>query len=134
MAKYRIILDFETDDNITLGMITRGLEYNEYPIRNAIFSEYQDIVGDCAVSYKIAEAKETTVKRSTEELLDKKIDFSLFSVRAANCMKTADIGTVRDLVKHQKDDFLPFRNFGKKTFEELDKFLEYHGLHWGMDV
>jgi hypothetical protein len=38
MAKYRIVLDFETDDNITLGMITRGLEYNEYPIRNDIFN------------------------------------------------------------------------------------------------
>lgn len=61
MGKYRIVLDFETDDNITLGMITRGLEYNEYPIRNDIFSEYPNIVGDCAVSYKIAEAKEINV-------------------------------------------------------------------------
>lgn len=61
MANYRIVLDFKTDDNITLGMITRGLEYNEYPIRNDIFSEYQNIVGDCAVSYKIAEAKDMDV-------------------------------------------------------------------------
>ena len=61
MANYRIVLDFKADDNITLGMIARGLEYNEYPIRNDIFSEYPDIVGDCAVSYKIAEAKEMDV-------------------------------------------------------------------------
>jgi len=134
MAKYRVVLDFETDDNITLGMITRGLEYNDVPIRNAMFSEMPSIVGDCAVAYKIVEARETTVKRSTEELLDKKIDLSLFSVRAVNCMKAADIGTVRDLVRHKKSDFMQFRNFGNKTFEELDKFLEYHDLHWGMDV
>ena len=58
MATYRIVLDFDADDNITLGMIARGLEYNENDIRNAMFSEYPNIVGDCAVSYKIVEAKE----------------------------------------------------------------------------
>jgi DNA-directed RNA polymerase subunit alpha len=134
MAKYRIVLDFETDDDITLGMITRGLEYNENEIRNAMFSEYPNVVGDCAVSYKIVEARETTVKRSVEELLDRKVDFSLFSIRAVNCLLAADIETVRDLVKHKKSDLVQFRNFGKKTLDELDKFLEYHDLHWGMDV
>ena len=58
MATYRIVLDFDADDNITLGMIARGLEYNENDIRNAMFSEYPNIVGDCAVSYKIVEVKE----------------------------------------------------------------------------
>lgn len=58
MAKYRIVLDFEADDNITLGMIVRGLEYNDNSIRNAMFSEHPYIVGDCAVGYKIAEARE----------------------------------------------------------------------------
>ena len=134
MAKYRIVLDFEANDDITLGMIARGLEYNEYPIRNAIFSEYPNIVGDCAVSYKIVEAREVTVKPITEGILDKKIDLSLFSVRAVNCLKAADIDTVRDLVWHKKSDLVQFRNFGKKTFDELDTFLEHHGLHWGMEV
>ena len=58
MANYRIVLDFETDDNITLGMIARGLEYNDVDIRNAMMSEYASVVGDSAISYKIAEAKE----------------------------------------------------------------------------
>lgn len=58
MANYRIVLDFETDDNITLGMIARGLEYNDIPIRNEMMSDYKGVVGDCAVSYKIVEAKE----------------------------------------------------------------------------
>lgn len=57
MAKYRLVLDFETDDNITLGMITHGLEYNENDIRNAMFSEQSGIVGDCALSYEIVEAR-----------------------------------------------------------------------------
>ena len=62
MANFRVVLDFETDDEITLGMIIRGLEYNDVTIRNAMFSELPNIVGDCAVAYKIVEARETTVK------------------------------------------------------------------------
>ena len=45
MAKYRIVLDFEADDNITLGMIVRGLEYNDNSIRNAMFSEHSVPLG-----------------------------------------------------------------------------------------
>lgn len=134
MGKYRILLDFETDDDITLGMITRGLEYNDGTIRNAIFSEYPNIVGDSAVSYKIVEAREFTVKPITEGILDEKIDFSLFSVRTIHGLKTADIETVRDLVWHRKSDLVQSRLFGKKALEELDTFLEHHGLHWGMSV
>lgn len=60
MPKYRIVLDFETEDNITLGMIAHGLEYNENDIRNDMFRDLPGppIVGDCAVAYKIVEARE----------------------------------------------------------------------------
>ena len=67
MAKYRIVLDFETDDNITLGMLCHGLEYNENDIRNGMFGNYPGIVGDCAVVYKIVEAREMTVKQDIGE-------------------------------------------------------------------
>ena len=134
MANFRVVLDFETDDEITLGMIIRGLEYNDVPIRNAMFLEHPNIVGDCAVAYKIVEARETTVKRVPDELLDMKIEIPMFSIRARNCLKTVDIETVRDLVRHKKSDFDSYRNFGHKTLDELDMFLESHGLHWGMEV
>lgn len=134
MKKYRIILEFETDDDITLGMITRGLEYNGNDIRKAMLSEHPGLLAATPVAYKILEAKETTAQRDLEDVLDRKIDFSLFSVRAVNCLKFADVETVRELVRHQKSDFNGFRNFGNKTMVELDNFIESHGLHWGMDV
>lgn len=74
-------------------------------------------------------------KADIEELLNTKvINYDLFSSRAIICFKIADIYTVRDLVRHQKTDFQNFRNIGKKTIQELDKFIKDHGLHWGMGV
>lgn len=132
MAKYRIVLDFETADNITLGMLTHSLECTN-AIGKVLLSEFPKTTDD-AVSYKIVEAKETAFRYDIEELLNKKIYFDLFSVRSVNCMKAADIETVRDLVRHRKIDLEGFRSFGPKTIEELDKFIKDHGLHWGMGV
>lgn len=56
------------------------------------------------------------------------------SVRALNCLRYADVETVRDLVKMHRADLLKYRNFGKKSLIELDEFLENRGLSWGMDV
>ena len=56
------------------------------------------------------------------------------SVRVLNCLRCAEIETVRDLVKYHRADLLKYRNFGKKSLTELDEFLEDRGLAWGMDV
>lgn len=56
------------------------------------------------------------------------------SVRAINCLKTASIKTLRDLVSYTKQDLLKYRNFGRKSLSEIDDMLEYFGLHFGMDV
>ena len=57
-----------------------------------------------------------------------------FSVRCLNCLRSADIRTVGDIVRCRKTDFLRLRNFGRKSLTELDDFLEEHDLEWGMDV
>ncbi len=56
------------------------------------------------------------------------------SVRALNCLKTAEVETLGDLVKFSKNDLLKFRNFGKKSLTELDELLESMNLSFGMDV
>lgn len=56
------------------------------------------------------------------------------SVRALNCLKTAEVETLGDLVKFQRSDLLKFRNFGKKSLTELDELLASKELHFGMDV
>lgn len=52
------------------------------------------------------------------------------SVRALNCLRSADIRTVGDLVQHKKTELLKIRCFGKRTLRELDDFLARLGLEW----
>jgi DNA-directed RNA polymerase subunit alpha len=66
-------------------------------------------------------------------LKTKLIDLDL-SVRALNCLKAAEVETLGDLVKYNKNDLLKFRNFGKKSLTELDELLESMSLSFGMDV
>ncbi len=66
-------------------------------------------------------------------LKTKLIDLDL-SVRALNCLKAAEVDTLGDLVKFNKNDLLKFRNFGKKSLTELDELLESMNLSFGMDV
>ena len=56
------------------------------------------------------------------------------SVRALNCLKTAEVETLGELVSHQRSDLLKFRNFGKKSLVELDEKLVQLNLNFGMDV
>ena len=66
-------------------------------------------------------------------LKTKLVDLDL-SVRALNCLKAAEVETLGDLVKFNKNDLLKFRNFGKKSLTELDELLDTMSLSFGMDV
>ena len=66
-------------------------------------------------------------------LKTKLVDLDL-SVRALNCLKAADVDTLGDLVKFNKNDLLKFRNFGKKSLTELEDLLEAISLSFGMDI
>jgi len=66
-------------------------------------------------------------------LKTKLVDMDL-SVRALNCLKAAEVETLGDLVKFNKNDLLKFRNFGKKSLTELDELLENLNLSFGMDT
>ncbi len=68
------------------------------------------------------------------QLLKTKLTDMNLSVRALNCLKAAEVETLGDLVKYQKNDLLKFRNFGKKSLTELDDLLEQHGLSFGTDT
>ncbi len=68
------------------------------------------------------------------EMLDRPITDYPLSVRALNCLKAADINTLRELVRLTEMDLLKFRNFGKKSISELSDFIKDHDLTWGMNV
>ncbi|TAE07634.1 MAG: DNA-directed RNA polymerase subunit alpha [Bacteroidetes bacterium] len=87
---------------------------------------------------------ETTRKEETEEvdehylhmrkLLKTSISDLELSVRAYNCLKSADIKTLGDLVKLEIADMMKFRNFGKKSLTELEQLVADKNLTFGMDV
>jgi DNA-directed RNA polymerase subunit alpha len=71
--------------------------------------------------------------RMRQQLKTRLADMEL-SVRALNCLKSAEVETLGELVKYQRSDLLKFRNFGRKSLTELDALLERLKLSFGMDI
>ncbi|MDE6322062.1 MAG: DNA-directed RNA polymerase subunit alpha, partial [Muribaculaceae bacterium] len=68
------------------------------------------------------------------QLLKSKLTDMDLSVRALNCLKSAEVETLGELVVFNKTDLLKFRNFGKKSLTELDELLANLNLSFGMDI
>ena len=87
------------------------------------------------------EATETDANEEFDEevlkmrqlLKSKLVDMNL-SVRALNCLKSAEVETLAELVVFNKTDLLKFRNFGKKSLTELEELLTSLNLSFGMDI
>ncbi len=73
-------------------------------------------------------------KQRVANLLKTSIEDLNLSVRAYNCLKSANINSIGELVSRDEQDLLKFRNFGKKSLTELLEVIEEKNLHFGMDV
>lgn len=73
-------------------------------------------------------------KQRIANLLKTSIEDLNLSVRSYNCLKSANINTIGELVARDEQDLLKFRNFGKKSLAELVEVIEGKDLHFGMDV
>lgn len=56
------------------------------------------------------------------------------SVRACNCLKSANISTLGDLVSKTEEELMELKNFGKKSLKELKALIESKNLKFGMDL
>ena len=68
------------------------------------------------------------------QLLQTPVEEIELTVRSANCLKAAGITHLRDLVSRTEAEMLQYRNFGRKSLDELEKILEENNLSWGMDL
>ena len=66
------------------------------------------------------------------EHLDKSVEELELSVRSYNCLKNADIRTIRELVQKTEADMLRTKNFGRKSLNEIKEILQQMGLGLGM--
>ncbi|HEX6982850.1 MAG TPA: DNA-directed RNA polymerase subunit alpha [Balneolaceae bacterium] len=73
-------------------------------------------------------------KQRVANLLKTSIEDLNLSVRSYNCLKSANINTIGELVSRDEQDLLKFRNFGKKSLAELQEVIEDKNLHFGMDT
>ena len=80
-----------------------------------------------------AEEFDEEVLHMRQLLKSKLVDMDL-SVRALNCLKSAEVETLGELVVFNKTDLLKFRNFGRKSLTELDELLANLNLSFGMDI
>ena len=81
--------------------------------------------------------QEEVVDEATQrvaQLLKMQVEELELSVRSANCLKAADIMTLEDLVVRPESEMLKFRNFGRKSLNELNAILEELGLSFGMEI
>jgi DNA-directed RNA polymerase subunit alpha len=80
-----------------------------------------------AQEIEVDEEQERTV-----ELLARSVEELELSVRSANCLKSGNIGTIFDLVTKGESEMLKFRNFGRKSLNEIAEILEGMSLGFGM--
>ena len=68
------------------------------------------------------------------ENLDKSVEELELSVRSYNCLKNANIRTIRELVQKTEAEMLKTKNFGRKSLNEIKEILQTMGLGLGMRV
>jgi DNA-directed RNA polymerase subunit alpha len=79
-----------------------------------------------------APADELRPRVELNENLFRNVDELELSVRASNCLKTANIRTIADLVQKSESELLKTKNFGKKSLNEIKTILGEMGLSLGM--
>lgn len=78
------------------------------------------------------EEDEETIR--IRQLLQTRVDELELSVRSSNCLRAANIQTLSDLVGKTESEMLKYRNFGRKSLNELNAILDELGLSFGMDI
>jgi DNA-directed RNA polymerase subunit alpha len=71
---------------------------------------------------------------SLNENLDKSVEELELSVRSYNCLKNANIRTIRELVHKTEGEMLKTKNFGRKSLNEIKEILHSMGLSLGMRI
>lgn len=92
---------------------------------------------DVFVNYgELPEEEEEEEEQDKEflELVNKPISELELSVRSANCLEAANIKTIGDLVQKTEAQMLKYKNFGKKSLNEINAILTSMGLHLGMSI
>jgi len=124
----RLVLEIWTDGRITPDdALTQA---------SAIMAHHLDVfVGydKNAIEFEQAADKQDDEKAKLKKLLNMSVNEIELSVRAANCLNNANITTVGQLAMKSEQEMLKYRNFGKKSLNEIKDKLTQLGLALGMN-
>lgn len=122
----RLILEVWTDASITAKeAVTQAADILLDQLR--LFSDFDETYVE-----PVVEIDEEKMQR--EKYLSKPVAELELSVRSANCLEAAKITTIRDLVVKTEQEMLKFRNFGRKSLNEIKDILASMGLSLGMTL
>jgi DNA-directed RNA polymerase subunit alpha len=126
----------DTDyDKLTIEVWTNGSvkPENAIGLASKLIKDHMQIFINFEEEPELAEADHEDSSRMTfNENLDRSVDELELSVRSYNCLKNADIRTIRELVQKSEPDMLKTKNFGRKSLNEIKEILHSMGLHLGM--
>ncbi len=126
----KLLIEIQTDGSIHPEDALKGAAY--------ILIQHFMLFSDQTMTFEAQKADDENVV--DEEVLHMRkllktplADLDL-SVRAYNCLKSAEIKSLGDLVKLEISDMMKFRNFGKKSLTELEQLVADKNLTFGMDI
>lgn len=134
-------VDQKTDyDKLTIEITTNGSILPKDALKEAakILIYHFMLFSDEKITLETTESDsneefDEEVLKMRQLLKTKLVDMDL-TVRALNCLKSAEVDTLAELVVFNKTDLLKFRNFGKKSLSELEDLLTSLNLSFGMDI
>tara|TARA_Y100000588_G_scaffold348803_2_gene398694 strand:+ start:18232 stop:19239 length:1008 start_codon:yes stop_codon:yes gene_type:complete len=93
-----------------------------------------DRVSEESIAFEREETEVSEEQNKLRNLLNMSVNEIELSVRAANCLNNANITTVGELSMKTEQEMLKYRNFGKKSLNEIKAKLEQLGLSLGMKI
>lgn len=128
-------------EKLTLEIWTNGTVSPVDALSRAaeILSDHLDIFIGLDETTSPAAAEEAVKKgvksaASIKDVLDKSIEELELGVRAYNCLKNANIYTLKDLVSKTESDLLKTKHFGRKSLQQVKHVLDSMGLSLGMEL
>ncbi len=123
----RLIMEITTDGSMTPE---DALSYGAKILKDHL-QQFIHIDEEIEIEEEEVEDEETVRIR---QLLKTRVDELELSVRSSNCLRAANIQSLAELVSKTESDMLKYRNFGRKSLNELNAILDELNLSFGMDI
>jgi len=123
-------------DSLTMELWTKGtiIPQDALSMGSMLLRDHLNIFLRCDEQVAQEDEEPLKVEDLREEYLDKSVEELELSVRSYNCLKSADITTIRELVLKTEAEMLKTKNFGRKSLNEIKEILMGMGLGLGMDL